>query len=108
MLFTFHLLVGSGCSRHQDALKGRITAGAPVPEDAVEIELEQHHVPGLSIAVVHQGHTDWAKGYGVLENGKPGLVDTATLFLAASISKPVSAAMSSVNLLSGCRGSGIL
>jgi len=90
--FALLLLSGIGCSRHQDALKGRVTAGAPVPEEAVEIELEQHHVPGLSIAVVHQGRTDWAKGYGVLKNGKPERVDTATLFQAASISKPVSAA----------------
>ena len=80
-----------GCSRHQDALNGRVIAGSPIPEDALSVELEQHHVPGLSIAVVHQGRIDWAKGYGVCENGKPAVVDTSTLFQAASISKPVSA-----------------
>jgi CubicO group peptidase (beta-lactamase class C family) len=53
--------------------------------------MEQHRVPGVSVAVVHDGRIDWAKGYGVREHGKPEGVDTSTLFQAASISKPVSA-----------------
>ncbi|MGA9116678.1 MAG: serine hydrolase domain-containing protein [Bacteroidota bacterium] len=85
------VVIGTNCSQHQDALKGRVVAGAPIPEDALNVELEQHHVPGLSIAVVHDGRIDWAKGYGVLEYGKPTRIDTMTLFQAASISKPVSA-----------------
>jgi CubicO group peptidase (beta-lactamase class C family) len=89
--FTLLLSFELGCSRHQDALKSRVIAGTPIPEDALNIELEQHHVPGLSIAVVHHGQIDWAKGYGMLENGKATGVDTMTLFQAASISKPVSA-----------------
>jgi CubicO group peptidase (beta-lactamase class C family) len=80
-----------GCSRHQEALKGRVTAGTPIPDDALRIELEQHHIPGVSIAVVHNGQIDWAKGYGIRENGKSDPVDTMTLFQAASISKPVAA-----------------
>jgi CubicO group peptidase (beta-lactamase class C family) len=34
---------------------------------------------------------DWSEGYGVLEAGRPERVDRATLFQAASISKPVAA-----------------
>ncbi|MEJ2219020.1 MAG: serine hydrolase, partial [Gemmatimonadota bacterium] len=45
----------------------------------------------MSIATVHEGRIDWSKGYGFLERGKPERVDTATLFQAASISKPVAA-----------------
>jgi CubicO group peptidase (beta-lactamase class C family) len=89
--FTALLSFVLGCSRHQDALKGRVVTGTPIPEDALTIELEQHHVPGLTIAVVHDGRIDWARGYGLLENGKPERIDTSTLFQAASISKPVSA-----------------
>jgi len=89
--FTALLSFGLGCSRHQDALKGRVVASTPIPEDALTIELEQHHVPGLSIAVVHDGRIDWARAYGLLENRKPERIDTSTLFQAASISKPVSA-----------------
>ena len=83
--------MGINCSKHQDALKGRVVAGTPIPEDVIEIELKQHHVPGLSIAVVHEGRIDWAKGYGVIENGQTATVESTTLFQAASISKPVSA-----------------
>jgi CubicO group peptidase (beta-lactamase class C family) len=48
-----------------------------------------HKVPGVSIAVINDGRIEWAKGYGVLEAGGTTPVDSATLFQAASISKPV-------------------
>jgi CubicO group peptidase (beta-lactamase class C family) len=48
------------------------------------------HVPGVSVAVIHDGKIDWARGFGVTSVG--GLpVTPETLFQAASISKPVSA-----------------
>lgn len=49
------------------------------------------NVPAVSIAVVNNGAIEWARGYGAAdaESGRP--VDTATLFQAASISKPVAA-----------------
>ena len=48
------------------------------------------HVPGVSIAVIHNGVIDWAQGFGVREvGGKP--VTAGTLFQAGSISKPVAA-----------------
>ena len=51
--------------------------------------MKHYHVPGLSIAIVDDGRVVWAKGFGVKEFGAPQVVDTATLFLAGSISKPV-------------------
>jgi len=27
--------------------------------------MDQTHVPGISIAVIHNGKIDWAKGYGM-------------------------------------------
>lgn len=48
-----------------------------------------YHVPGVSIAVVDNHRVVWAKGFGVKEFGKADPVDTLTLFLAGSISKPV-------------------
>jgi CubicO group peptidase (beta-lactamase class C family) len=54
-------------------------------------------VPGVSIAVIHDGRIEWAKGYGATSAGGPP-VDTATLFQAASISKPV-AAMAALRLV---------
>ncbi len=51
-----------------------------------------YHVPGVSIAVINDGKIEWAKGYGVLEEGSDAAVTTETRFQAASISKPVTAA----------------
>lgn len=50
-----------------------------------------YNVPGVSVAVVDGGEIAWARGYGELEAGSGQPVDTATLFQAASISKPVAA-----------------
>ncbi|MDE2235246.1 MAG: serine hydrolase [Gammaproteobacteria bacterium] len=44
-------------------------------------------VPGLAVAVVKDGKLVLARGYGVRELGKPGKVDTNTLFTIASNSK---------------------
>lgn len=54
--------------------------------------MEQYSIPGVSIAVIHQDRLEWARGYGVadVETQKP--VTSDTLFQAASISKPVTAA----------------
>jgi CubicO group peptidase (beta-lactamase class C family) len=45
-------------------------------------------VPGVGIAVIHEGRIEWARGFGVTrKDGTPVTADT--LFQAASISKPV-------------------
>jgi CubicO group peptidase (beta-lactamase class C family) len=50
--------------------------------------MEALHVPGVSIAVLHGGRLEWARGFGVVSiGGAP--VTPETLFQAASISKPV-------------------
>jgi CubicO group peptidase (beta-lactamase class C family) len=43
--------------------------------------------PGLAIAVVKDGRVVFAKGYGVLELGKPAPVDTQTIFAIGSTTK---------------------
>lgn len=47
--------------------------------------------PGLAIAVVKDGRVVFAKGYGVLELGKPVQVDTQTLFAIGSTTKAMTA-----------------
>jgi len=57
---------------------------------ALADRMKQLNVPGVSIAVIHNGKIEWARGFGVRSiGGKP--VDNETLFQAASISKPLSA-----------------
>ncbi|HEY4129776.1 MAG TPA: serine hydrolase domain-containing protein [Gemmatimonadaceae bacterium] len=48
-----------------------------------------YHVPGVSLAVIDGSRIVFARGYGVKEFGTKQPVDTTTIFLAGSISKPV-------------------
>lgn len=62
---------------------------APVRTKLSE-QMAELHVPGVSIAVIHDGAIQWARGFGVTRvGGSP--VTARTLFQAASISKPVTA-----------------
>jgi CubicO group peptidase (beta-lactamase class C family) len=64
--------------------------GAPPARRKLADEMARLGVPGVSIAVIHGGEMEWAKGYGtVTPGGAP--VTVSTLFQAASISKPVAA-----------------
>ncbi len=65
-------------------------------EPALHVTLAQmmgiYHEPGLSIAVIEHGQIAWASGFGVTGPGEHRPVTPHTLFQAASISKPVTAA----------------
>jgi CubicO group peptidase (beta-lactamase class C family) len=63
------------------------------PERATLAErMAFRNVPGVSVAVIYEGRIEWARGYGVLESGKPEPVADDTLFQAGSISKALTAA----------------
>ena len=52
--------------------------------------MKELNVPGVSIAVLHNGKIEWARGFGVRSlRGDP--VNAETLFQAGSISKPLAA-----------------
>lgn len=55
------------------------------------------HVPGVSIAVVHNGRIEWARGFGMRQTGGD-VVTPETLFQAGSISKSL-AAMGTLHLV---------
>jgi CubicO group peptidase (beta-lactamase class C family) len=61
-------------------------------QHTIEERLRFYHVPGVSIAVVDSGRIVWARGWGEVLAGSGVGVDSSTLFQAASISKPVTAA----------------
>ncbi|UZR99510.1 serine hydrolase domain-containing protein [Chondrinema litorale] len=58
---------------------------------SIEDRMKLHKVPGVSIAVVKDGKLHWTKAYGIANTETGTLVDSATLFQAGSISKPVAA-----------------
>ncbi len=53
--------------------------------------MEHYGVPGVSVAVIHDGKIDWAGGYGLADVASGRKVTVHTLFQAASMSKPVAA-----------------
>jgi CubicO group peptidase (beta-lactamase class C family) len=53
-------------------------------------EMAEMHVPGVSVAFIHAGKIEWARGFGLKSVGGAA-VTPETLFQAASISKPVAA-----------------
>jgi CubicO group peptidase (beta-lactamase class C family) len=65
--------------------------GEEVPTYFIEDRLKELNIPGISIAVVNNGKLEWAKGYGFADKSENRMVDTLTMFLAGSISKPVAA-----------------
>ena len=67
-----------------------IIEGEPVKKVSLLDRMKELGVPGVSIAVIHDGKIEWARGFGSLKTGGPP-VTPDTLFQAASISKPVSA-----------------
>lgn len=64
---------------------------------SLQDRMAAYHVPGVSIAVIHNGSIEWAQGFGVAQVGR-GPITADTLFQAGSISKPV-AAMAALHLV---------
>ncbi|MDQ3606311.1 MAG: beta-lactamase family protein [Gemmatimonadota bacterium] len=79
-------------------LTSNVIAGEPLAGMPLAERMRFYDTPGVSIAVINDGRIEWARGYGVAEAGGAQPVDTATLFQAASISKPV-AAMAALRLV---------
>ncbi len=74
-----------------------VVKGEPPACTPLLTRMQQLHIQGVSIAVVHHGVIEWARGYGVATPaGAPVAPDT--LFQAGSISKPV-AAMAALRLV---------
>jgi CubicO group peptidase (beta-lactamase class C family) len=73
---------------------------AALPELTASI-LERSGVPGAAVAVVHGGKTVFAQGFGVRELGKPELIGPDTVFQVASLSKPVTASVTAVEVSKG-------
>src|SRR5882757_1253188 len=74
-----------------------LVSGEPRECKTLMARMAELKIPGVSIAVVHEGSIVWAEGFGVRgPDGKPVMKDT--LFQAGSMSKPV-AAMAALRLV---------
>jgi CubicO group peptidase (beta-lactamase class C family)/imidazolonepropionase-like amidohydrolase len=51
--------------------------------------LQAHHVPALSVAVIHDGKIAWSRTYGVRSVESSDPISDATMFQAGSLSKPI-------------------
>ncbi|HEY2378178.1 MAG TPA: serine hydrolase domain-containing protein [Gemmatimonadaceae bacterium] len=77
-----------GAIEHHLRYGVRVEGQADTAMELVD-RMRSYHVPGVSIAVIDNYRVVFAKGFGVTEFGGTKAVDTTTLFLAGSISKPV-------------------
>ncbi|WP_438423601.1 serine hydrolase [Aquimarina macrocephali] len=58
---------------------------------SIEERMEHYGIPGVSIAVIHNGEIAWSKGYGVMDKESNTPVTEQTLFQASRLSMPVTA-----------------
>lgn len=79
----------------------RIAEAVASLDDLVPEILERSGIPGLAIAVTHGGETVYAKGFGKRIVGRPEPVDADTVFLLASLSKPVGATVVATQVSAG-------
>ncbi len=66
----------------------RIEGDAPY---SIQQDMQDNHIHGVSIAVIHNYKIEWAKGYGYADDSLKIPVTAQTLFQAASISKSLNA-----------------
>jgi CubicO group peptidase (beta-lactamase class C family) len=66
-----------------------VVAGRPNPGASLTERMRALNTPAVSIAVINDGRIEWARAYGSLQAGGGPPADTASLFQAASVSKPV-------------------
>lgn len=90
----------SASSDSVDTRVERVTRGLVLPiqvrgEEPLRFDLRarmrHYRVPAVSVAVVEGERIAWARAWGVADPGSGVPVDEATLFHAASISKPIAA-----------------
>ena len=70
----------------QNLLPAVVQAGAkPL---SLSDRMQAYGVPRVSVAVIHKGKLDWARGWGIRDANDCTPVTADTVFQAASISKP--------------------
>lgn len=70
-----------------------IVKGRPLETRTIANRMRELKVPGVSVAVFRDGRVEWTRGWGVADVESGRKVERDTRFQAASISKPVAAAV---------------
>jgi len=84
--------IQSRISRVEQGLSSRVVVkGAPGQKASIATRMAFHDVPAVSIALINDGHLEWARSYGVLDTANQRAATPASLFQAGSISKTISA-----------------
>jgi CubicO group peptidase (beta-lactamase class C family) len=60
-------------------------------DGVIAAEMKDHHIVGVSLAVIDNGSIRTARGYGFTDKNRKTPLTTTTLFQAGSVSKPVAA-----------------
>jgi CubicO group peptidase (beta-lactamase class C family) len=79
---------------HTRAVETNLTPPVRAPGEApssLAARMRLYGVPGISVAVIHRGRIDWARGWGVRDTVSCAPVTPDTAFQAASISKVATA-----------------
>ena len=71
--------------------EARVAAAIDQVDGLAQSIFDKSALPGMAVAVVHDGRTVFTKGYGVRKIGAPETVDADTVFQLASLSKPLGA-----------------
>jgi CubicO group peptidase (beta-lactamase class C family) len=71
----------------------KVKAALPALEKLAQQTLKKTGVPGMAIAVVYKDKVVYLKGFGVRQAGAAGPVDEDTVFLLASVSKPITSTL---------------
>ncbi len=67
-------------------------------QQTIAQRMQQHQVPGMSIAIIENNQIIWTKGFGLKQVGSKDQVDTNTVFSVGSVSK-VAAAVATLRLV---------
>jgi CubicO group peptidase (beta-lactamase class C family) len=70
-----------------------VLKGQPIPTSKLEDRMRELNTPAVSIAVFDNGSILWARAWGMADVAEARRADAETRFQAASISKPVAAAV---------------
>lgn len=74
-----------------ESVSAAVTKAVDALPGLIDAALEQSGVPGLAVAVVHDGEIVYSDGFGVKTAGTDDTVDAQTVFQIASVSKSLSA-----------------